>query len=513
MLVENAPQVRTLRNPVIRGFHPDPSICRVGEDYYLAVSSFEYFPAVPLFHSRDLAEWTPIGHAIDRQEQLNFRARPCSQGIFAPTIRHHNGTFYLVTTDVGGIGNFLLTATDPCGDWSDPVLIDRSCFDPSLFFDDDGRVYYTRGERGSIVQAELDVVTGQLLSGFKLLTRGFSSNDSEGPHLYKVGKYYYLLCAEGGTGHGHMITIGRSDNPWGPFESCPHNPVLTHRHLIPHPIRYTGHGDLIEAHDGSWWVVFLGTRHDPRYGYNFHVLGRETFLAPVKWENGWPVVNEGRPVLPEMQVLAFSPNLLPARPVTASPCEWVYLREYPGQAHVQFFEGGVNLTGKAVSLDVADCPAAVFRRQEEFCFRALVDLEFSPQNVGEEAGLVVLLSNEFYASVCFRLEEDGLWLQCRRRLMDISAVTFKRRWDASTVHFRVEGNQENYQFLVGEESKPTQRVDVCPLRFLSTELATGWTGVMIGLYATGNGSACSAPARFRNFTYQNLTSCQRPESP
>jgi xylan 1,4-beta-xylosidase len=279
-------------NPVIRGFHPDPSICRVGDDYYLAVSSFEFFPGVPLFHSRDLVNWRKIGHALTRQSQLDLSQARCSQGIFAPTLRHHEGTFYLTTTNVGGGGNFLVTATDPAGPWSDPVWIDRDAFDPSLFFDDDGRVYYTRREGQRIAQAEIDVRSGRLGTPLRIIADAFSSTDAEGPHLYKSNGFYYLLCAEGGTGYGHMVTIGRSRSPWGPFESCPWNPILTHRHVIPSPIRYTGHGDLVQTPDGAWWMVFLGTRHHPRRGYCFHVLGREVFLAPVTWRDDWPIVNE-----------------------------------------------------------------------------------------------------------------------------------------------------------------------------------------------------------------------------
>src|SRR5665647_274765 len=180
----------TYTNPVISGFNPDPSVCRVDEDYYLVTSSFEYFPGVPVYHSRDMVNWQQIGYCLERKEQLNLDGMGLWQGIYAPVIRYHDGLFYMITTLVGGGGNFYVTATDPAGPWSDPVWVDEGQFDPSLFFDDDGKVYYTRRGPTGIVQAEIDLKSGKLITPMKEIARGFISRDAEGPHLYKINGWY-----------------------------------------------------------------------------------------------------------------------------------------------------------------------------------------------------------------------------------------------------------------------------------------------------------------------------------
>ncbi len=504
------PWPRTFANPVIAGFHPDPSICRVGGDYYLGVSSFEYFPGVPLFHSRDLVHWRPIGHALTRRSQLDLAARPSSQGIFAPTLRHHDGRFYLITTDVGGSGNFYVTAEDPAGAWSEPVCVDQGCFDPSLFFDDDGRVYYTRRERGSTVQAEIDVTSGRLLQPVRRISGPFASTDAEGPHLYKANGWYYLLCAEGGTGYGHMITVGRSESPWGPFTPCPHNPILTHRHLVPHGIRYTGHGDLVEAHDGSWWMVFLGTRHDPRFGYNFHVMGRETFLAPVEWVDGWPVVNGNRPISATMRAPALTPCPWPAPAADAVfendrlALQWSTLRAPLSPAECSPLPGGgVRLRGNARSL--ADCatPAFIGRRQEHFHFKMRAVMRFRPGNIGEEAGLALRQSDTFHVSLLLRRESGGSFLLVRRRILDMEQVMGRIPFAGEVCHLEVSGDYTHYTLRAGADPGTLETLDRCPLRLLSTELATGWTGVVLGPYASGNGRNARTAAEFPEIRYES----------
>lgn len=307
-VVAGRPEVvgRVFENPVVRGTNPDPSVVRVGEDYYLATSSFGLLPGIVLRHSRNLVDWRIIGAAVTRPAQYRRDGRIGPVELFAPTLRHHRGCFYLVCTNIADDqGNFLLTATDPAGEWSDAVWLDREGFDPSLLFAD-GTCYYTRRSMsrapdgspllGPIVQAELDVSTGELgdLRPISPASGGFCSNDIEGPHVYAIGGWYYLFSAEGGSWTGHMQTCARSRSPWGPFEPAPHNPVLTHRHRVGHAIQTVGHADLVDAPDGTWWAVCLGTRHEANHGFvPHHNLGRETFLAPVRWtEEGWPVVGQ-----------------------------------------------------------------------------------------------------------------------------------------------------------------------------------------------------------------------------
>ncbi|MFE0517158.1 glycoside hydrolase family 43 protein, partial [Streptomyces sp. NPDC058964] len=249
--------MRTYDNPVIPGFHPDPSVCRVGEDYYLVCSSFEYFPGVPLFHSRDLVHWRQIGNVLDRPGQLDLPDdTPASGGVYAPTIRHHDGRFHVVTTDVGRDGGTLLvTAEDPEGPWSDPVRIDVPGIDPDLAWDEDGNCWCAVA--GCAV-ARIDPLTGKVLEGPLPLWSGTGLRDPEAPHLYRIGEWWYLILAEGGTALGHGVAAARARSPRGPWEPAPGNPVLSHRGTGL-PIQCTGHADLVEAADGTWWAVLLGT--------------------------------------------------------------------------------------------------------------------------------------------------------------------------------------------------------------------------------------------------------------
>ena len=291
-----------VKNPILRGFYPDPSICRVGEDYYLVNSSFAYFPGVPIFHSKDMAHWEQIGHVLDRESQVPLENVKHSNGIYAPTIRYYNETFYMITTNVSAGGNFIVTAKSPNGPWSEPYYLGEQAqgIDPSLFFDEDGSCYYV-GTRPNpdgvryngdweIWLQQLNLNTMQLQGESKYLWKGALNSViwPEGPHLYKKDGYYYLMIAEGGTGPNHSVTIARSNRVDGPYENNPNNPILTHRHLgKKYPVTYVGHGDLVDDGHGKWYMVMLASRTFEGYTN----IGRETFLAKVTWEDGWPIVN------------------------------------------------------------------------------------------------------------------------------------------------------------------------------------------------------------------------------
>ena len=299
-----------VKNPILSGFYPDPSVCAVDtvtEDgskkrvYYLVNSTFCYTPGVPIFYSEDLCEWTQIGHVLTKETQLNLDGLAMSKGIYAPTIRYHKGTFYMITTNVMGGGNFYVTATDPAGEWSEPVYLpDAEGIDPSLFFDGD-TCYYV-GQRNKkdgeyfgdceIWIQELDLKQGKLVGEIHSLWDGAMKHAiwPEGPHLYKKDDYYYLMIAEGGTAYEHSICVARSKELFGPYESYRSNPVFTHRHLgHGMEIQNTGHGDLVEDADGNWYIFMLATRPVK----DCAPLGRETFVAEVKWEEDWPVINPG----------------------------------------------------------------------------------------------------------------------------------------------------------------------------------------------------------------------------
>ncbi len=295
------------RNPILAGFYPDPSICRVGDDYYLVNSTFAYFPGLPVFHSRDLVNWEQIGHVIDRPHQLDYSQVTITHGLFAPALSHHNGTFYLVCTMIDGGGNFLVTATNPAGPWSDPIWLKFDGIDPSLFFDDDGRAWLVNngnppgnqplysGHRAIWIQ-EFDPATNQLTGPRSIIVNGGADLAKkpvwiEGPHLYKRSGWYYLCCAEGGTSDQHSQVILRSQAPTGPFVPWEKNPILTQRDLdgtAPGAVTCTGHADLVIGPDGNWWATFLGCRP---FAGKYWTTGRETFLLPVKWtDDGWPQI-------------------------------------------------------------------------------------------------------------------------------------------------------------------------------------------------------------------------------
>ncbi|WP_102194694.1 glycoside hydrolase family 43 protein [Microbacterium aurantiacum] len=292
--------------PIIPGFHPDPTICRVGEDYYLATSSFEYFPGAPIFHSRDLVSWRQIGNILDRRSQFRLGNGGPSTGIYAGTLRHHDGRFWFITTNVSefGEGHLLVHTEDPTGPWSEPILIPEATgIDPDLAWDEHGTCYltwhvldFTRGGYG-IRQAPIDLNTGRFLEPAYPVWQGSGMAAAEGPHLYRIGEHWYLVLAEGGTERGHSVTVARASSPRGPFQACPRNPVFTHRSST-HPVQNVGHADLVQTPDGDWAAVYLGARTRGSTP-GFHVLGRETFLAGVDWSDGWPVFDEARYDVPE----------------------------------------------------------------------------------------------------------------------------------------------------------------------------------------------------------------------
>ena len=498
-------------NPVIPGFYPDPSVCRVGQDYYLVTSTFEYFPGVPVFHSRDLVHWRQIGHCLTRASQLPLAKCRASAGIYAPTIRHHDGTFYMITTNVSGGGNFIVHAADPAGEWSDPAWVDQGGIDPSLFFDDDGKAYFTGT---GIVQFQIDPITGKALSDKKILWNGTGGRYPEGPHLYKIEGLYYLMIAEGGTEYGHMETLARSPSPWGPWEPCPHNPILSHRDAGGSVIQGTGHAELVQAHDGSWWMVHLGFR---QVGGMYHHLGRETFLTPVVWENGWPVVyprtGEVGPTRGTTDIAVRPPHSLAEHPWPAEPVRddfdsprlrlsWNFLRNPRAcDWSLSARPGFLRLAGSAVTLDEADSPAFVGRRQQHIKCRALTRLEFVPA-AGDEAGLTVLMNNEHHYDLAVTAGGGGREVIVRRRIGDLSSIVFRREVGPGSLTLEVRDEGGTYTFSYGVGADPLAKAATGSARYLSSEVAGGFTGVYLGLYATGNGEAATSPADFDWFDYE-----------
>lgn len=486
---------RAYLNPILPGFHPDPSLCRVGPDHYLATSSFHWFPGVPIHHSRDLVHWRLLGYALDRQKGLSLRSARTSGGIYAPTLRYHDGRFYLITTQVDGGGNFYVTASDPAGPWSDPVwLPDLPGIDPSLFFNDDGRVYVqSTGAGQGIVQAELDVARGRLVQVPRLIWSGTGGRYPEGPHLYRICGRYYLMIAEGGTEYGHMETIARADTPWGPFESAPRNPILTHRNTNDHVIQGTGHADLFQAEDGNWWLVFLGFR---TVGGPYHHLGRETFLAPVSWtDDGWPVVNAGRTIEERMQGPLPPDHPWPAAPLRgafAAPRlgpEWTFLRRPLGRrVTLTGRPGWLRLYAAGRGLD-SRWPVLAARRQEHMTAEVSTLLELRTLRAGDEAGLTVYMDERHHAEVFLFQRGSRRCLGLRQRIGELSAVRAAVPVRPGPVVLRVSARRERYRFLGGALGERPRLLGEAAAKYLSSEVAGGFTGVHLGIYAVGRAQA------------------------
>ncbi|WP_225845897.1 glycoside hydrolase family 43 protein [Streptomyces sp. HPF1205] len=497
-------------NPVIPGFSPDPSICRAGEDYYVATSSFEYVPGVPLWHSRDLVHWRLIGHALDRPGQLELTDEvPASAGVFAPTLRYHDGRFWMITTVVGETGTFLVTARDPAGPWSDPVPVGVPGIDPDLAWDEDGTCWCLYSH-GGIRAVRIDPHTGKLLGEPVAVWSGTGLQYPEGPHLYRFGGWWYLLLSEGGTERGHALSVARARTLPGPFEPHPANPVLSHR-STDHPIQNTGHGDMVQAHDGTWWMVLLGTR--PRGDTPlYHGLGRETFLAPVRWEDEWPVPG---PLELRAQAPALTPHPWPAEPArddfdagTLAPC-WVQLRR-PDPEAVRLDERPGHLVLHARG-DSLDRPGATFvgrrQRDPDCSARTLADV-----SEGGRGGLVARLDEAHH----YQVETGGGTVRAVARIGPLSSVVAEHPVPAGPVTLRIDvtttgvlpptitsrtGPDEAVPAGLRAGGPDTLRLgyetpdgDFRVLaeldgRYLTTEVAGGFTGRVLGMYATGGSAA------------------------
>lgn len=508
----------SFKNPVISGAHPDPSICRVGDDYYLCNSTFAYYPGAPIFHSKDLVNWRLIGHALKCPSQLPLEGVAAQNGMYAPTLRHINGRFYMITTLVHhptmGSQHLYVWADNPAGEWSDPIWINQRGIDPDLFQDDDGKVYFVRnnfgeGDPRGIVAAEIDLETGEMLSEMKFLWTGTGGYEPEGPHLYKFGEWYYLMLAENGTYYGHMETIGRSKDLWGPYESCPHNPILTHRDVTPHSIKCTGHADIIQDHQGDWWMIFLGVR-PPNGWVDYQHLGRETFLTPITWENGWPVVNQGKPVELEMDVPTLTLVPQPSVPERDDfdrdtlDSHWLTLRQ-PDKNCFSLTErpGYLRIKGNENSLDdEGSSPALLARWQTEMNCRVKTCLEFSPANDNEEGGLATFMRESHHYEIAVTQRNQKRVVLLRRRIDDLQKVVAEHEIGEGPITLICEATPVLFTFSYGVVDEKVRELGTGKIKPIGVEAAAVFTGMVFGLYATGNGKDASQPADFDYFDYE-----------
>lgn len=493
----------TYQNPVVRGLAPDPSVVRVGNDYFLATSSMDLWPGIPIRHSTDLVHWNIIGAAVSRPGQYRRDGREGAFMLYAPTLRHHAGRFYLACTNVADQqGNFIVSTTDPTGDWSDAAWVDTEAFDPSLCFADD-TCYYTRrtlrprpdGRLGPVVQAEIDPDTGILLGPMRELSPdygGFCTDDIEGPHLYKIDGWYYLFSAEGSTWKGHLQSCARSVSPWGPFEPCPHNPVLTHRHRVGHPIQTLGHADLVQTQDGSWWAVALGTRHQARGGFvDHHNLGRETFLAPVEWVNGWPVI--GRDGTLELEMTARRP--LPAGASTVIPPSdllnagwYTHGPPAPGTTGDPIAGDFYVAFGQDLGEPGRDGELLLSQSEDEATFIAELP---TPAVAGSAAGIGVSSDALHQFSLLVRLDGTDRSVDLRRQADDLitrHSITLPGR---GPTRLRIDATAEAYRFYADDHP-----IGQGSARLLSAETAEAFVGVAFALLAVGPNTL--PPAAFRH---------------
>lgn len=509
------------RNPVIPGFHPDPSICHVDGVFYLVTSSFEYFPGIPLFRSVDLVHWTQIGHVLDRPSQLRLAAAADSGGVFAPTIRHHDGRFYVTATNVSDRGHFIVSTDDPAGDWSEPVWVDQNGIDPSLSFID-GRVLFQSNVEPSpgsgphaltpdftrgIQQSEIDLVTGEILSGPEFIWAGSGGRFPEGPHLYRRGDWYYLVAAEGGTEWGHIATVARARSPWGPFEASPHGPILDHRSAVS-PFQAVGHADLVELDDGSWWAVCLGIR--PEGGWPHHLIGRETLLAPVTWtDDGWPVVGTGGVVqethdapLPHLhrrteaaaRLSSDRPAPDPAWVTVRAPLDGSAWTAEPGRLVLR--PGGADPTGAL--------PCFVGRRQEHKSFRARTRVRVDHRDTSLRAGLIVRMNSDHWLALAAARGPSGaleLELELEQRIGALRVVTPLGPVRGDVVRLEVEATPREYRFSVLGADGEALHAPPVAARLISTEMAGGFTGAFVGMFADGDPSG-RASAVFDLLAYE-----------
>ena len=426
-------------NPIIAGFHPDPSICRVGDDYYLVNSAFNYFPGLPIWHSKDLVNWTQIGNVLDRPSQFPMRGGAMQNGTYAPTIRYHNGTFYVVNTLVGsGLGNYYVTATNPKGPWSEPIKLQGiGGIDPDFFFDDDGKSYVTscddpeqaqyNGHRAIKLQ-EMDLEQKKPVGEKTVIINGGTNISKrpvwcEGPHIYKINGKYYAMCAQGGTSTAHTEVIFKSDSLRGPYVPWDKNPILTQMNLPndrPDPVTCTGHADLVQTQNGDWYAVFLGCQP---YQGNFFNTGRETFMLPVTWTaDGWPVILPPQTPVP---LTVKKPNLPADKPAAVpttgnisytenfdsdvlAPC-WIGIRVPTSRWWVTSkTDKALLLEPRADQLSFQDNPSFLGVRQQNNDFNCSVSLTAQPGITNCIAGLAAFQNEGHYYAINVHIESGHL---------------------------------------------------------------------------------------------------------
>jgi len=503
------------QNPIVSGFFPDPSITRKGDDYYMVHSSFSYAPGVPILHSTDLVNWQLIGHALSNSKQLDYSGLTVSRGTFAPTIRYHDGLFYMITTAVDSGGNFFVTAKDPAGEWSEPYwLPEIGGIDPDIFFDDNGKVYIAHNDapigeplyqgHRAVWLWEYDMAAKKVIkdSGRVIVNGGADISQEpvwvEGPHIYKVAGWYYLMCAEGGTSVQHSEVIFRTRSLTEAFVPYSGNPILTQRDLDKeraNPITSTGHADMIQTPAGDWWAVFLATRP---YEGDLYNTGRETFLLPVSWKNEWPVILEKGKTIPHQVIKPKLTNTLANSDTltgnftwrddfTSSELglQWNILRSVNNDWY-QLDGEYVTLTSSPIQLTDLDQPVYLARRQQHSSFQASTSL-ILPSSKYISAGIVALQNGRYHYYFAAKklvkgyqlfLEqvEDGKVNTLKTRVIDAKA--------GQKIELAIDGNggRISFTYQIADQNPVVLGSDL-DATMLSTAKAGGFVGTTLGIHS------------------------------
>ncbi len=496
------------RNPILSGYYPDPSVTRVGDDYYLVNSSFAHFPGLPVFRSKDLVNWVQIGNAIDRPGQLDFTGRRVSQAVFAPDISFHDGTFYIVNTCVECGGNFVITAKDPAGPWSQPTWLPFEGIDPSIYWEGDRAFIVNNrapaepprydGHRALWVQ-EFDWRAGRMIGESTQLVNGGVDLATqpvwiEGPHLLKKDGFYYLTAAEGGTGDNHSQVVFRANSLRGPFVPYAGNPILTQRDLPAdraNPVTSAGHAKLVQTQNGDWWATFLATRP---YGDSRYNIGRETFLLPVTWRGGWPHILERNTAIPFVVPRPkLAAGAVPTLPTSGDfgyvdafagdrlAMQWIGIRT-PGQRFWRVADGALELQPGARFGDLNGVPSFVGRRQQHHVATVSVTMRYVPARDGARAGLAAVQNDRslllFGVTQAAGKPVVALWTRAGadRDTLVATAPIDPRKPVALTI--RADGGTMAFDYANGGKGMTLKNgVDV---RFLSTKDAGGFVGTVTG---------------------------------
>jgi len=513
-------------NPILQGCYPDPSITRKGDDYYLVCSSFAMFPGVPIFHSKDLVNWTQIGHVLDRKSQLKVENCGISAGIYAPQIIYNpnNNYFYMITTQIsGGIGNMVVKTKDPLQGWSDPIKLDFNGIDPSLFFDDNGKAYVVHNDAPDngkelyqghrvIKIWEYDVETDKIISGTdKIVVDGGVDLSKkpiwiEAPHIYKKNGRYYLMCAEGGTGDWHSEVIFVSDSPKGPYVPAPSNPILTQRHFPKdrkNKVDWAGHADLVVGPDNKYYGVFLAIRPNEIDKVN---IGRETFILPVDWTGEFPVFENGLvPMEAKLKMpkgitenktgkedffpngnFTFSDNFASAK----LDYRWIGLRG-PREDFISITKNGLQINPFQVNIKELKPSSTLFYRQQHIIFNFAANLDYLPATEKDLAGIVCMQSEKFNYVFGITKKADAYYLLLERTEKGKSKIIGSSKIEIKApIRLQVKAAGDNYEFCYSVNGTDfinlggTVSGDI-----LSTNVAGGFTGCLIGLYATSANDA------------------------